>query len=743
VPQKSNTERKVQAGFAIALLFLGIIGVASWLSVVRQRETAAWVEHTHEVLGRLEHLFSQIVDAQNARRAYVISGQEEQLKPHFQAVAAIQVDLARLHDLFADNPEQQRRLAELKGFIDTQLALADSGIELRRTQGFEAVRQLMLAGRGEPVQRGLRRVIEEMKQAEQSLLAQREARAQRSARTAQAVIAGGSVLAVLFVALALIAIRRDFAGRARAEAELERFFSLSLDFLCISSADGYFKRVSPAVTDILGWSVDEFLSRPFLDFVHPEDHAATLKEVERQVVAGEKVLQFENRYRHKSGSWRVLSWRSTPQPGGLMYATARDVTQNRETQRALADANEHLEARVRERTEELQRTQEAVMQQERLHALGQMASGIAHDINNAISPVALYTESLLENEPGLSERTRGYLTTIQRAIDDVAQTVSRMREFYRQREPQMVLRPVDLNLLVGQVVALTRAHWSDMAQQRGVSIDVRTELTENLPEIRGADNEIREALTNLIFNAVDAMPGGGHITLRTRLAAAHRSNADNPSGVELEVIDSGVGMDEETRARCLEPFFTTKGERGTGLGLAMVYGAVKRHSAEIEIDSAPGRGTTVRLRFAAWQASTSDAIQTNTVELQARKPLRILVVDDDPLLLASLHHTLATDGHEVTEAEGGQAGIDTFLAAQREGKAFPLVISDLGMPQVDGRKVAAAIKEAAPATAVLLLTGWGQRMVVEGDIPPGVDAVLSKPPKMKELREVFTRLVKE
>jgi len=146
------------------------------------------------------------------------------------------------------------------------------------------------------------------------------------------------------------------------------------------------------------------------------------------------------------------------------------------------------------------------MQQERLRALGQMASGIAHDINNAISPVALYTESLLEREPNLSERARNYLVTIQQAIDDVAATVARMREFYRPREPEMQLARMAFNRTIEQVVNLTRARWADLPQQRGVVIDLRLELAPDLPAIMGAEGEIRDALTNLIFNAVDAMP---------------------------------------------------------------------------------------------------------------------------------------------------------------------------------------------------------------------------------------------
>ena len=177
----------------------------------------------------------------------------------------------------------------------------------------------------------------------------------------------------------------------------------------------------------------------------------------------------------------------------------------------------------------------------------------------------------------MSATARSNLQTIARAIDDVAATVARMREFYRQREPQLSHRALSLNQLVQQVAELTRARWSDMPQQRGAVIDLRTELDPDLPAVFGVESEVREALTNLVFNAVDAMPDGGVLTLRTRSTGPPGAAARH---AVVEVADTGVGMDEDTRRRCLEPFFTTKGERGTGLGLAMVYGVSQRHGAE-------------------------------------------------------------------------------------------------------------------------------------------------------------------
>jgi NO-binding membrane sensor protein with MHYT domain/signal transduction histidine kinase len=390
---------------------------------------------------------------------------------------------------------------------------------------------------------------------------------------------------------------------------------------------------------------------------------------------------------------------------------------------ALAARQAELHGALQQAYDDLRETQQTAMQQERLRALGQMASGIAHDINNALSPVALYTESLLEREPTLSERGRGYLVTIARAIDDVAATVARMREFYRQREPQLVPTPVHLNLLVQQVVDLTRARWSDMPQSRGIVIDLAIDLAPDLPVILGVESEVRESLTNLVFNAVDAMFDGGVLTLCTRCTGAPERRA------VVEVTDTGVGMSEDTRRRCLEPFFTTKGERGTGLGLAMVYGVAQRHDAEIDVESVVGSGTTVRLSFPV-PATLLPASAVPALAEAPNRRLRVLIVDDDPVMLKSLCDTLELDGHVVVVANGGQVGIDAFHAAGPD-EAFDVVITDLGMPYIDGRAVAGAVKTSAKATPVILLTGWGQRLIADDDVPAHVDL---------ELREVRAAL---
>lgn len=406
---------------------------------------------------------------------------------------------------------------------------------------------------------------------------------------------------------------------------------------------------------------------------------------------------------------------------------------------ALAAHSAQLYGALQKAYDDLRQSQQTILQQERLSALGQIASGVAHDINNAVSPITLYTESLLQHEPGLSERTRKYLGTIQRAVEDVALTVSRMREFYRVREPQLDLAQIDLNVIAQQVIELTRARWHNVPQERGAVIELKTEFTDPLPKVMGAENEIRDALTNLIFNAADAMPEGGTLTLRTSVVIRDEQGAQD-TFVCIEVSDSGIGMDETTRKRCLEPFFTTKGERGTGLGLAMVYGMVKRHSAELQIDSEPGRGTTIRLIFATAVLSIDDG-QPQMALQRPPRPLSLLIIDDDPVIIESLTEVLRRDGHQVTSANGGAAGIEAFRSALHQYRKFDVVITDLGMPYVDGRAVAAAVKTASSATPVILLTGWGHRLQAENDRPAHVDRILNKPPKMEELRRTLAALV--
>ena len=398
--------------------------------------------------------------------------------------------------------------------------------------------------------------------------------------------------------------------------------------------------------------------------------------------------------------------------------------------------NARLYERVRCQAEDLtaaldhlKQAQVMVVQQERLRALGQLTSGIAHDLNNMLAPVVGFSELLQGSGTALSPGEREWLALIHTGARDAAEVVRRLREFYRPRDERAALAPVDLAAVARDTAALTRPKWKDDAQAAGhtITLGVEVDTARPAPLVSGSAAELREAVTNLIVNAVDALSlaESGNIVIRVRV--------EGDRGV-LEVLDSGEGMPEDVRQRCLEPFFSTKGERGTGLGLAMVHGTVQRHGGTLEIDSVPGRGATIRLRLPFWEgvAPASDPDRAEIIV-----PLQVLVVDDEPAVLAVVTALLESDGHRVTGAPDGRQGID-MLAAQ----VFDLVVTDRAMPGgVTGEHVAAAAKARDPRLPVLLLTGYGDMMLAAGERPSGVDAIIAKPVTRSTLRAAIADVV--
>ena len=263
----------------------------------------------------------------------------------------------------------------------------------------------------------------------------------------------------------------------------------------------------------------------------------------------------------------------------------REIGERTRAEEALLQTNQ----RLAETLDELKKTQQQIIQQERLHALGRMASGIAHDFNNSLAPILGFSELLLIR-PGIldeREKAKSYLQMIHTAARDSAKVVSRLRDFYRYREQEEISLPVVLGDLVQQVILLTQPKWKNQALARGVNIKIQTDFN-NVPTISGNESELREMLTNIVLNAVDAIleKGDGAVTFRT---------FQKGGMVALQIIDTGVGLSVEVRIRCMEPFFSTQNDRGTGLGLGIVYGIVRRHAGKIEIESEIGTGTTITI----------------------------------------------------------------------------------------------------------------------------------------------------
>jgi CheY-like chemotaxis protein len=343
-----------------------------------------------------------------------------------------------------------------------------------------------------------------------------------------------------------------------------------------------------------------------------------------------------------------------------------------------------------------------------------MAIGIAHDLNQSLMLVASYSDlasqALVQDPQNLAEIQDLLTTTTQAAIDG-GETVKRLLRFTR-AVPEQHTEWVDLSTTVREAARLTAPRWRDEAQVKGRPINLHVEAEGN-PIIQGSQARLRELMTNLIFNAVEALPSGGTIHLRVVAQAGQ--------GI-IEVTDSGLGMSAEVQARVFEPFFTTKGESGTGLGLAMVFGIVEQHGGHINVRSAPGDGTTFRITFPLMGPSQAEPSIVPT-QLERSRPLRVLTVDDEPMMTKAVVRMLRPSGHMVVVAASGEEAIEKLVE-----QPFDVVVSDMGMGLgMNGLDLAEAVKHRWPDVRFLLATGWGAAIDPVEARARGVEAVLSKP----------------
>ena len=410
-----------------------------------------------------------------------------------------------------------------------------------------------------------------------------------------------------------------------------------------------------------------------------------------------------------------------------LFMRVRNLLQMRFLHRQLQDQNETLELKVAARTQELRETQQQIIVQERLRAFGEMAGGIVHDFNNALMSVIGYSELLLHDDEQLADvqTTRRFLKIINTAGQNASHVISRLRDFYRPREAIDLFSQVGLNEIIEQALPLTQPKWRDQALAAGREIVLRLDLAK-LPSILGNASDLREIATNLIFNAVDALPDGGTITLR--------SSVDG-GDVVFEVIDTGTGMTAEVRQRCLEPFFTTKGEKGTGLGLSMVFGIVKRHEGSVEIESEEGRGTTFRVRLPV-QVVAPEGDVGGDVKLD--RSLYVLVVDDEPVARDVIARYLITDGHRVVTAVNGQDAIERIGAEH-----FDLLITDHAMPGMNGLQLAANVRQLRAGQPVIMVTGFGDGLGDPDGSDENIDLVMHKPVPRRELRRALASVMGE
>ena len=411
----------------------------------------------------------------------------------------------------------------------------------------------------------------------------------------------------------------------------------------------------------------------------------------------------------------------------------QDISVHKEAERIVELANSDLEHRVAERTselnaansnlanavDELKQSERKFVHRERLSAIGQMGSGVAHNLNNMLTPAVLLIDLILA-QTDISDRVRGWAELIRTGTSDATDIVRQLRSFYCDDASHDQIETVDLEFIVGQIASLTRSKWYDEALKDGRSFELKLDI-QDAAVVMGNPSDLRQVLTNLVFNAVDSMPNGGEILLKLSVEG---------SMAVMEVVDSGMGMDDEQLSKCFEPFFTTK-ETGAGLGLSMCMGIAAKHSGTLSANSERGEGTT----FTFVLPLISQQSENPPVESKAKPSVyRILYIDDDNLVCKAMVAMLESEGHRVVLASSGVAAVELI-----ENERFDVVVTDYSMPEMNGRQLAALSKKINSALPVILVTGWASEGLSKEDAPE--DCILEKPLDVELLHAEIRKLV--
>ncbi len=562
---KTYVKAVVSAGMGLALaLVLGATAL-SFRSLAEQELAAASVTHTHLVLQGLESLRAEVLRAESARQGYVLTGERSFVERFARARDGVQKTLGGLRTLTADNPEQQKRLEALQPLLEQRMDLLEESFRRPQSASPDAA-EVGTTMPGAEMTNQINAEIETMKESEQELLRERAARARASARRTRLVLALGAATTIAMLLAVFTLLRREARERARAEEDLNRFFDVSADLLCVSGTDGYFKRLNPAWEKVLGFPVVELLAKPYLDFVHPDDAART--QLAAQTAAHTGIESFENRYRTALGEYRWLSWKSSPDvERGLIYAAARDVTESKAARETL----EQLNVKLAERAEQVERAN---------RELEAFTSSVAHDLRAPLRHVDGFSRILVdEHAAQLNPEGQRLVERVRRATQHMGALVDDLLNLSRlsRREPSPLV--TDLNPLVQEVIADLQVSCKD----RRVEFRVHA-----LPYAECDPGLIRQAFANLLANAVK-------FTRPRDPAVIEVGQTENGGTRALFVRDNGVGFSMKYAGKLFgvfERLHRSEDFEGTGVGLVTVERIIQKHNGRIWAEAEVDQGAT-------------------------------------------------------------------------------------------------------------------------------------------------------
>ncbi|HEX3954025.1 MAG TPA: CHASE3 domain-containing protein [Stellaceae bacterium] len=700
-----------------AILVVFIIGLLTWRQFANLRESEFWVDHTYRVIGTTKDLGIALRDAERTQRSFLLTGRIDYLTPYRDAVSRIPVLEDQLHTLTGDNPPQQERLATLDTLIRDRLEVIDRLVQVRRTSGLDSVIAMIGDDLGSKLMAQIGTSLDAVTAAEQGLLKQRQLSAEWEETATRCLALGGGTLAIFLLAFAARLLTRSHAQLLQSEGEQRNMAEqMSAAFESISQGIGVFggdmtlDRWNTGFAELLGLPVSlTHYGTPYatiVEHVEATGHGAVLEHEDevrhgRSALApGEPVVYVRTR----PNDGRTFEFHRTATPSEGFVLTITDITERVRAEAAAHDA-------------------------QRLQAMGQLTGGIAHDFNNLLTVVLGNLEMAQAQLPEDSVAT----VRIERAIWGAQRgaTLTQQLLAFARRQP-LAPAPINLSAMLPEMASLLR-------RTLGEHIEVRVFDTAGPWPALADPTQVESALLNLALNSRDAMPGGGRLTIEVANKVLDRDyarqHAEVTAGdyVMLAVSDTGCGMTPEVMARAFDPFYTTKDlGKGTGLGLAMVFGFAKQSDGHVKIYSEPGEGTTVRLYLPRALGAALPAPQ------RSEKPVdlphgsaTVLVVEDEPAVREVTATILRDLGYRVLEASDGAEALRVF--GQNDAKVDMLLLDVVLPGGMKGNEVARRLAEIRPNVRVLFMSGYTENAIVHhGRLDDGVQ-LIGKPFQREQL----------
>lgn len=672
-----TSQLKTTFGFILACLLIIFAMVESNHSTSKFIDTTHWMSHTMDIQSEIEKLSTYFVTAQNNIRGYHMSGETSYLDLHNQAKSELKARITKLRGLIGENSVQLRNLEYLDQILKVKFTLWENSISLREQKGFKAIQDLMRNAKVRERDSFIFSAIDELSKEQSRLLTIQAEETRIQGQNAKLMINFVGFFACLIIFIATWVVYRDSRQRELAEDNIDRFFTLSLDLLCISGMDGYFKRLSPSFSDVLGYPVKELLSRPILEFIHPEDILRTQNEIIRQS-KGHRVIAFENRFLCRNGQYKTFSWKSVP-VGQLMYAVARDITQQKKNEQDLNLAREVAQASTAAKSA----------------FLANMSHEIRTPLNGVVGMVDLLSLSQMTAEQ------RNYVTAIRTSASNLLRIVNEVLDFSKLEEGHVHIDNQDFELthLLEEHISVINV----LAKEK--NLELETHIDPKIPTVlRGDTGKVNQILLNFVNNAIK-FTNRGKIVISADLISL-----DNDLCLtKLSVRDSGIGVSPAQKALLFEPYVqaeptTARRYGGTGLGLSISKKFAEIMGGEVGVESTPGIGSTfwVKIPFEVSSQKSLRIEESNSPHglyrepfqspdeeaLLRRKNIRILIAEDIRMNQLIILEMMEILGFNATLVQNGKEAVEQY-----KNEKFDLILMDHHMPEMDGIEASQEIRK--------------------------------------------------